>query len=65
MRLRELEGIQVDISIMPSEQKLVLASAAGTNPDVVIGAGSTTPYKFAIRGAKKGFDGVRRFLIFL
>ncbi len=60
----ELEGIEVDISIMPSEQKLVLASAAGTNPDVVIGAGSTTPYKFAIRGAAKDLTEYDDFLQF-
>lgn len=61
---KELEGIQVDISIMPSEQKLVLASAAGTNPDVVLGAGSTTPYKFAIRGAAKDLTEYEDFLSF-
>lgn len=61
---KELEGIKVDISIMPSEQKLVLASAAGTNPDVVIGAGSTTPYKFAIRGAAKDLTEYEDFLSF-
>lgn len=60
----ELEGIKVDISIMPSEQKLVLASAAGTNPDVVIGASSTTPYKFAIRGAAKDLTEYEDFLTF-
>lgn len=61
---KELEGIEVDISIMPSEQKLTLASAAGTNPDVVIGAGSTTPYKFAIRGAAKDLTEYEDFLSF-
>ena len=60
----ELEGLKVDISIMPSEQKLVLASAAGTNPDVVLGAGSTTPYKFAIRGAAKDLTEYEDFLSF-
>lgn len=60
----ELEGLKVDISIMPSEQKLVLASAAGTNPDVVIGAGSMTPYKFAIRGAAKDLTEYEDFLSF-
>jgi len=49
---------------MPSEQKLVLATAAGTNPDVVIGAGSTTPYKFAIRGAAKDLTEYEDFLTF-
>lgn len=60
----ELEGMKVDISIMPSEQKLVLASAAGTNPDVVIGAASGTPYKFAIRGAAKDLTEYEDFLSF-
>lgn len=60
----ELDGIKVDISIMPSEQKLVLASAAGTNPDVVIGAGNGTPYKFAIRGAAKDLTEYEDFLSF-
>lgn len=60
----ELEGLKVDISIMPSEQKLVLASAAGTNPDVVLGASSGTPYKFAIRGAAKDLTEYEDFLSF-
>ena len=60
----ELEGLKVDISIMPSEQKLVLASAAGTNPDVVIDAGNGTPYKFAIRGAAKDLTEYDDFLSF-
>jgi len=60
----ELEGIKIDISIMPSEQKLTLAAAAGTNPDVVLGAGSNTPYKFAIRGAAKDLTEYEDFLSF-
>lgn len=60
----ELSDIKVDISIMPSEQKLVLAAAAGTNPDVVLGAGSNTPYKFAIRGAAKDLTEYEDFLSF-
>ena len=60
----ELDGLKVDISIMPSEQKLVLASAAGTNPDVVIGAANGTPYKFAIRGAAKDLTEYEDFLSF-
>ncbi len=60
----ELEGVSVDISIMPSEQKLVLAAAAGTNPDAVLGVLPTTPYKFAIRGAAKDLTEYRDFLSF-
>ena len=47
----ELKDLSVDISIMPNEQKLVLASAAGNAPDVVIGASIGTPFKLALRGA--------------
>ena len=43
----------VRISIMPSEQKLILANSAGKNPDVVIGQGYGSVFKFAIRGAAK------------
>ena len=60
----ELSDMKVDISIMPSEQKLVLAAAAGTNPDVVLGASSGTPYKFAIRGAAKDLTEYEDFLSF-
>lgn len=61
---QELEGMKVDISIMPSEQKLVLAAAADTNPDVVLGATYGTPYKFAIRGAAKDLTEYEDFLSF-
>lgn len=60
----ELKDLNIDISIMPSEQKLTLASAAGTNPDVVLGAGQGTPYKFAIRGAAKDLTEYEDFLDF-
>lgn len=60
----ELQGMKVDISIMPSEQKLVLAAAADTNPDVVLGATYGTPYKFAIRGAAKDLTEYEDFLSF-
>lgn len=52
----------VDISIMPSEQKLVLAAASGTNPDVVIGVAYSTPFKFALRGAAKDLTEYPDFL---
>lgn len=43
----------IKLSIMPSEQKLILANASGTNPDVVLGVGGATPFDFAIRKAAK------------
>jgi len=44
-------GIQVNISAMPDEQRLLLAAAAGYGPDMVIGASSFRPFDFALRGA--------------
>ncbi len=47
------KGTNIKLSIMPSEQKLILANASGTNPDVALGVAYTTPFDFAIRGAAK------------
>lgn len=44
-------GIDVKFSIMPDEQKLILASAADSQPDVALGVNKSTPYDLAIRGA--------------
>ena len=44
-------GIQVDISIMPDQYKLVLANSSGNAPDVATGINYTIPYELAIRGA--------------
>ena len=44
-------GIQVDISIMPDQYKLVLANSSGSAPDVATGINYTVPYELAIRGA--------------
>lgn len=44
-------GIQVDISIMPDQYKLVLANSSGNAPDVATGINYTVPYELAIRGA--------------
>ena len=41
----------IRLSIMPSEQKLILANASGTNPDLALSVAYSTPYNFAIRGA--------------
>jgi len=61
---KQFEGKKINISIMPSEQKLILAAAAGTSPDVVLGCAYTTPYKFAIRGAAKNLLDYDDFLTF-
>ena len=44
-------GIQVDLSIMPDANKLVLANAAGTAPDVVLSLQYVVPSYLNIRGA--------------
>lgn len=44
-------GIKVNLSIMPNEQKLILANAAGKSPDMALGVAFYTPFDFAIRGA--------------
>lgn len=46
-------GIQVDLSIMPDQYKLVLANSSGKAPDVATGINYTVPYELAIRGALK------------
>ena len=44
-------GIEVDISIMPDQYKLVLSSSSGQTPDVATGINYTVPYELAIRNA--------------
>ncbi len=44
-------GIQVDLCIMPDAQKLILANAAGENPDVAQAIDYTQPFELAIRNA--------------
>ncbi len=44
-------GIKVKFSIMPNESKLILACAAGTQPDVALGVSTNIPYELAIRHA--------------
>lgn len=44
-------GIDVDISIMPDQYKLVLANTSGNAPDVATGINYTIPYELAVRGA--------------
>ena len=44
-------GYGVKFSVMPDESKLVLANAAGIQPDVALGVSTNVPYELAIRGA--------------
>ncbi|MBR3740790.1 MAG: extracellular solute-binding protein [Clostridia bacterium] len=51
MQFTPQTGIQVDISLMPDANKLVLANAAGTAPDVVLSLQYVVPSYLNIRGA--------------
>jgi ABC-type glycerol-3-phosphate transport system substrate-binding protein len=44
-------GIKVKISVMPDPNKLIMASAAGQQPDVALGLASYMPFDLAIRNA--------------
>lgn len=44
-------GIRVKFSIMPDEQKLILASAADKQPDVAFGISNWLPYELSMRDA--------------
>ncbi|MBN2504880.1 MAG: extracellular solute-binding protein [Bacilli bacterium] len=53
-------GIDVQLSLMPDENKLILANAADYAPDVAVGVNHWIPYEFAIRDASldlRQFDG--------
>ncbi len=49
----EQSKLAVDISLMPNEEKLVLASASGNAPDVAMGVTYTIPFELSVRGAIK------------
>lgn len=46
-------GIKVDLSLMPDQNKLVLANASGDSPDIATGINYSVPFELAIRGALK------------
>lgn len=45
------KGINVRFSVMPSEQKIILANATDSAPDAVLGVGAGLPFDLGIRGA--------------
>ena len=47
----ERTGIKVNLSIVPDQQKLILANASGKAPDGAIGISSGYVYDLAVRGA--------------
>lgn len=57
-------GTNIQLSVMPNSQKLILANATNTNPDVVLGLPFFMPYDLAIRGAAKNLLEYDDFLEF-
>lgn len=46
-------GIEVDLSLMPDQYKLILANSSGDAPDIATGINYAQPFELAIRGALK------------
>lgn len=44
-------GIKVKVSVMSSEQRVILANASGSAPDLIMGVNSGMPFDLGIRGA--------------
>lgn len=44
-------NIEVQLSVMPDENKLILANSTDYSPDIALGVNHWIPYEFAIRGA--------------
>lgn len=58
-------GIKVDLSLMPDANKLILANASGTAPDVALGINYAMPFDMAIRDALvdlSQFDGFEELM---
>lgn len=56
----EKTGIRVQFSLMPNEQKIILANTTNTQPDLALGLSAYLPFDLAIRGAVsdlRQFDG--------
>lgn len=51
-------GLNVNLSIVPDQQKLILANASGKAPDAAIGISSAYVYDLALRGA---LENMRRY----
>jgi ABC-type glycerol-3-phosphate transport system substrate-binding protein len=54
-RFTPQSGIKVNVSVMPDVNKLIMARAAKTNPDMALGLGSWIPFDLAVRGALYDF----------
>lgn len=55
-------GIQVTLSIMPAEDKIILANASKTNPDMALGLSTNMPYELGVREAVVDLSKMSGFL---
>jgi len=58
-------GIQVQLSVMPNESKLILANAGNQQPDVALGVSVGSPYELAIRGAALDLSQFSDFITYI
>ncbi|MCL2603878.1 MAG: extracellular solute-binding protein [Defluviitaleaceae bacterium] len=64
-RFTPATGIEVNLSVMPDVYRLIMARAAGTNPDVALGVPAHMPFEMGARGALHDltmFDDFWRFM---
>jgi len=54
-------NIKVDLSIMPDQNKLIFANAAGNAPDVAMAINYTLPFELGIRGALEDLTNFKDF----
>lgn len=55
------DGTKIRLSILPNEGKIILANAAGTQPDAVVGVSGWNPFDLALRGALAPLDEMEGF----
>lgn len=58
-------GVKVKLSVMPDENKLLLANASNTCPDVALGVSGDRPYQLGLRGAATDFTQFKDFASFV
>ena len=54
-------GIEVDLALMPDQNKLILANASGDAPDIATGINYAVPFELGIRGAIKDLTEFKDF----
>ncbi|MEZ0537590.1 extracellular solute-binding protein [Caldicellulosiruptoraceae bacterium PP1] len=58
-------GIKARLSVMPNEQKLILANAAQKSPDIALGISNWIPFELALRGIAYDLREYKDFLSYI